>query len=227
MSKIDKVTLLNENENYVFVVSENRTYTLTPAIDGVPSQVTIPFSEAEYINGQCNAFRTGMLLFRDNPEKIYEALHIYDYANILKNGDIENILLHPTIEGLQRILDIKDQSTFDRVRAIFVSLKNSNSADLSNRVIKIIDARNDEIRRRQYSTDIILQPRDASNSAPIESENMKKLREQNESMQTQLEEMKSMMAAFMINQNKVDSDKENEDTSEKKAAGRPAKSKEE
>lgn len=227
MSNIDKVTVLNFNENYVFMPVDSatdKTYKFSPSIDGVPSQVTMPFTEVEYANGQSDVFRTGMLLFKHaDPEIIYKALNIDDFENILTNQKIEDILLSPTIEGLQRIIDVREHSTFDRIRAVFVSLKNSNSFDLSNRVIKIIEARSDEMRKNQYRTEILLQSKDASNNNIVESENMIALKEQNELMKKQLDDMQKMMSEFMANQGKPDNKEvEPDEDSEKKKVGRPS-----
>jgi len=224
----ENVTVLNYNEHYVFIPTETRTYTLTPAQDDIPSQVTMPFTDIEYVNGQSNAFRTGMLVFKhDNPKEIYEALNIYDYKDILSNKDIENILLNPTIEGLQKILDIYEESAFDRVRAVFVGLKNSNGYDLSQRVIRIIDKRSEEMKQKTYKSEIILQAKDASENS-IESENVSALKLQNESMQKQLIEMQEMMAKLLSNQtnsNNIENENTENDTETKKL-GRPVKPKE-
>ena len=149
-------------------------------------------------------------------------MKIFDWKDILTNKEIEDILLNPTLEGLQKLINISDDSTFERVRGILVKIKNSNSYDLSNRVINVIEARHKELQRRIAKTQIVLQPRDVS-SSKIENEEVKDLK-------TQLAEMQKMMAQMMANQNaqvnttaedKVENKVEVE-TPVNKPAGRPS-----
>jgi len=219
----NKITVLNYNEFYVISPASTRTYTFEPADEGVPTLDTLPFSDIEFINSHSNAFRTGLLFFKeDQQEYVYKELKIFDWKDILTNKKIEDILLNPTIEGLQKIINITDDTTFERVRGILVKIKNSNSYDLSNRVINVIEARHKELQRRIAKTQIVLQPRDVS-SSKIENEEVKDLK-------TQLAEMQAMMAQMMANQNAqvstpVEDKVENKVEKElpaKKPAGRPS-----
>ena len=219
----NKITVLNYNEFYVISPASTRTYTFEPADEGVPTLDTLPFSDIEFINSHSNAFRTGLLFFKeDQQEEIYKELKIFDWKDILTNQQIEDILLNPTIEGLQKIINITDDTTFERVRGILVKIKNSNSYDLSNRVINVIEARHKEIQRRIMKTQIVLQARDVKTNN-IGSEEV-------DSLKTQLAEMQAMMAQMMANQNsQVNTTVENkienkveEETPAKKSAGRPS-----
>ena len=219
----DKISVLNYNEFSVISPSSSRTYSFEPATEGIPSLNPMPFSDIEYINSQSNAFRTGLLFFKeDQQEDIYNELKIFDWKEILTNREIEDILLNPTLEGLQKLINISDDSTFERVRGILVKIKNSNSYDLSNRVINVIEARHKELQRRIAKTQIVLQPRDVS-SSKIENEEVKDLK-------AQLAEMQKMMTQMMANQNaqantnaedKIENKVEKEIPA-KKSAGRPS-----
>jgi len=219
----NKITVLNYNEFYVISPASTRTYTFEPADEGIPTLDTLPFSDIEFVNSHSNAFRTGLLFFKeDQQEEIYKELKIFDWKDILTNQQIEDILLNPTIEGLQKIINITDDTTFERVRGILVKIKNSNSYDLSNRVINVIEARHKEIQRRIMKTQIVLQARDVKNNN-IGSEEV-------DSLKTQLAEMQAMMAQMMASQNsQVNTPVENkienkveEETPAKKSAGRPS-----
>jgi len=216
----NKIVVLNYNEFKVIAPTSTRTYKLEPAQDGVPTLDNLPFSDIEYINSHSNAFRTGLLFFKkEQQEEIYKELKIFDWENILTNKDIENILLHPTIEGLQKIIDITDDVTFERVRGLLIKIKNSNEFDLSHRVIRLVEDRHKELQRRITKSQIEIRQRDATNPNTINSEEV-------DSLKSQLAEMQKMMAEMIANQNKgvndtAEDDKE-ESTPVKKPAGRPS-----
>ena len=146
-----------------------------------------------------NAFRTGLLFFKDSQkEEIYKELSIFDWKNILTNKDIKENLLNPTMAGLKRLLAVKDVVTFDRIYSILISLQNSNSYDISNRVIKVIETRQKEIRRKIFNTEIVLQERDTT---PVQKqEDVNELKAQNKEMSKKLEEMQMMMAELIKSQ---------------------------
>lgn len=188
-----KITVLNYNEFYVISPTSTRTYTFEPSTEGVPTLDALPFSDIEFINSHSNAFRTGLLFFKeDQQEEVYKELKIFDWKDILTNEEIKSILLNPTIEGLQQIIDITDDVTFERVRGLLVNIKNSNSYDLSNRVINVIEARHKEIQRRIMKSQIVLQIKDVKTDK-INSEEV-------DSLKVQLAQMQTMMAQMMANQ---------------------------
>ena len=110
MSKIDlqNITVLNYNENEVFVDSSKEHYKFNASRDGVtPTMQNIPISELQYICSNTDVIVTGWLTFdEDEKDEIYTALRLPNWREILTNEDISNILTNPTMEGLQRIIDI-------------------------------------------------------------------------------------------------------------------------
>ena len=79
----------------------------------------MPIDEIRYANN-FNAFRNGMLFFEESKaEDVYNILGIKDWKNILTNKDIREIILHPTYEGLEKLIAIKDSAMFERVRAAY------------------------------------------------------------------------------------------------------------
>jgi len=205
----DKITLLNYNPFAVHAVTETRTYVIDACIDeNNPTFVNVSFSDIEYINSHSNAFRTGLLFFKDSQkEEIYKELSIFDWKNILTNKDIKEILLNPTMAGLKRLLAVKDVVTFDRIYSILISLQNSNSYDISNRVIKVIETRQKEIRRKIFNTEIVLQERDTT---PVQKqEDVNELKAQNKEMSKKLEEMQMMMAELIKSQQSTEKTSKN------------------
>ena len=227
MSKIDlqNITVLNYNENEVFVDSSKEHYKFNASRDGVtPTMQNIPISELQYICSNTDVIVTGWLTFDDDEkDEIYTALRLPNWREILTNEDISNILTNPTMEGLQRVIDITNLTYFDRVRIVMFRLLN-DGVDISSKVKNVVDRRYEELQKRQRVSSIILNPRIGEKKAS--NEQVQELSEQNAKLQEQLDEMKKMMAQFMSAQNISTTEKESEKVTEevtKKKAGRPPK----
>lgn len=227
MSKIDlqNITVLNYNENEVFVDSSKEHYKFNASRDGVtPTMQNIPISELQYICSNTDVIVTGWLTFDDDEkDEIYTALRLPNWREILTNEDISNILTNPTMEGLQRIIDITNLTYFDRVRIVMFRLLN-DGVDISSKVKNVVDRRYEELQKRQRVSSIILNPRIGEKK--VSNEQVQELSEQNAKLQEQLDEMKKMMAQFMSAQNISTTEKESEKVMEeitKKKAGRPPK----
>ena len=227
MSKIDlqNITVLNYNENEGFVDSSKEHYKFNASRDGItPTMQNIPISELQYICSNTDVIVTGWLTFDDDEkDEIYTALRLPNWREILTNEDISNILTNPTMEGLQRIIDISNLTYFDRVRIVMFRLLN-DGVDISSKVKNVVDRRYEELQKRQRVSSIILNPRIGEKKAS--NEQVQELSEQNAKLQEQLDEMKKMMAQFMSAQNISTTEKESEKVTEevtKKKAGRPPK----
>lgn len=190
------IAVLNYNESNICIPTNISTHILPPAVDGVPSVDYLSFAEINYVNGISDCFRTGLVQFEDkDKEEIYSALHFSDWKNIITNAEIKDILLNPTIEGLQKIIGVTNKSIFDRIRTIFVGLKENPDNDISNRVIKIMETRENEFKRGIYKSQIILKPKDASEKA-ISKDEIDAIKEQNAMLMNQLAEMQKMLASM-------------------------------
>lgn len=230
MSKIDtqNINVLNYNENEVFV----EKYKFSASRDGkTPSIVTMSLSELKNICTNTDIIITGWLTFDDDvKEEIFKELRIPNWQDILTNGDIEDILTNPTMEGLQKIINIENQTYFDRVRIIMFKLMKQGT-DITTKVSRIIEQRYDELRKRQRVSSIVLTKKDTNKTYATPDE-VKELSAQNASLQNQLDEMKKMMEQMMSMQNtsnttpSVNTNTESAitDTPTKKKAGRPKKS---
>lgn len=228
MSKYDTqdVNVLNYNESNVFVSSAREHYKFAPSKNGkIPTIVPIPMKELQYIASNTNIITTGWLTFEeDEKEEIYKELRIGNWKDILTNEDIESILTKPTMEGLQKIIDIKNESYFDRVRIIMHKLIN-DGVDITTKVNNIVNQRHNELQRRQRNSQIVLTKKNTTVSA----DTVRELSEQNASLQNQLDEMKKMMEQMMAMQttSRVETKTENKEETVKeespKKAGRPPK----
>lgn len=209
------IPIFNYNESNICIPTNVSTHILPPAIDGVPSVDYLSFAEINYINGISDCFRTGLVRFDDNDkEEIYKALNIGNWEDIMTNNEIREILLNPTIEGLQKIIDITNVSIFDRIKTIFVSLKENTDNDISNRVIKIMETREQEFKRGIYKSQIVLKPKDVPEKT-VSNDEINAIKEQNTMLMEQLAEMQKMIASLKTN--KVETD-----VPEVKKAGRPS-----
>lgn len=231
MSIRDKaITLQNYNPFTVFIPTQlGRTFKLDPCIDNIPTLVTVQFNDCEYVNGQSSAFRTGLLIPKLNEEEnkeFYEALNIYNYEDILTNDKIEKILKTPTIEGLNKILEIEDDSLFERVRTILIKLKNLNGFSISTKVIDLVNIRYSELKKGKRKTEYVIQESHINNDI-IKSETIEQLKEQkakNEQLERELNELKANMAKFIQSQ-KTSVDDDKTEVVEKKPAGRTKQNK--
>lgn len=133
-------------EGYLFEGAKN---------EDEPFSIPLTFSEIRTINSQSDIFRNGILRFEKEYEKdVYEALGIRDWQNILTDKEIKNIILNPTPEGLKKIIAINNPAMFERVRGVFVQLRNSKMYDISMRVAELITERYKELYRGQRNSSI-------------------------------------------------------------------------
>lgn len=223
------INVLNYNENPVVIKTHIREYMCQAAENDTPSITPLTFSEIESLNSNSNAFKIGTLRFPTDIEtEVYKALRITDWEEILTNKDIEDIVLHPSLSGLTKLISINNVQLFERVRGVFFSLKNTNQYDISTRVEKIVNARYKELCNRQIKTGIILSTKDTATNIPTEEVNA--LKEQNNVLQEQMAQMQKMIEQMMAMQsNNTESAKANEEAKVKneekaqpKKAGRPS-----
>ena len=184
----DKINVLNYNENVVSAtVAPGKSYTFEASFDGeIPTVVPMTYDELLYLNNT-GAFKTGLLTFEDNKKaEIYNALGINDWENILTNKEIKNIILSPTYDGLVKIVNIKDSSVFERVRAVYHKLR-VEDRDISTRVAQIVEERYKELKFKKANSSIVITKRDIPQNNSDEVDALK----------AQLEDMKRKMAELM------------------------------
>lgn len=227
MSNLDKqnINVLNYNENDIFSDTMRDHYKFSASRDGItPSVTPIPLNELLYISSNTEAISSGWLMFDDDvKEEIYKELRIYNWENILSNKDIEDIIMNPTIEGLQKIIDIDNPSYFDRVRVALFKLI-EDGKPVTEKVNRIIDQRYDEIQKRQRRSSIILTKKDETVPTAT-AEEVKALSEQNANLQEQLNAMKAMMEQMMAAQTQKTETKTEQKNNAPKKPGRPPKNK--
>ena len=222
------INILNYNENVVVVSTKHDSYAIEPAINSEnPTTLPLTLDEILYINGNSAAFKSGILRFPEEIEQeMYEDfLRIPNWKELLTLKEIKNIILHPTMDGLTKLINIKDSVIFDKVRGVFVKLKNTTDNDISLRVENLINARSDELRRGIRNTSIVIRAKDAVSN--VSNDEVDALREQNKELQEQMIKMQEMMQQMMaMQQNSGNVSDEKENTGEqppKGKRGRPPK----
>lgn len=172
--KDDKnIKVLNYNEFNLCLKSNVRSYMLMPFTDE-PTFEYMTFDEISYINANTNGIKSGLVRFEIEKEsEIYKALGIKDWDKIITNFEIETILKNPTKEGLQKLVDIKDKGIFDRVRNVFVRLKESPNADISIQTAKLINKRYEELKKGIITSEIVLSNADTKQDFAKENEDLK------------------------------------------------------
>lgn len=189
----DNILVLSYNYNKVCVDGANESYNFNPSNGIDPSINIMSLKDLQFINSNTGLIKTGWLTFQeDEKEEIFKELHICDWESILTNEELREIMLNPTINGLQKIIDINDETYFDRVRIVLHVLI-TDGEDVSSRVKNIVDTRYKELVRKQRKSSIILSEKDTA----IPNNKVKELENQNAELQSQLDEMKAMMAQLM------------------------------
>lgn len=214
------VPVYNYNNSYVYAVSNIQTYEFIPAKDGIPTVCYISFPEIVYINSISDCFRTGLLMFSEEmQEEAYKEIQFADWKSIITNQQIKDILLNPTKDGLEKLISITNESIFNRVKSILVELKNSNADDISNRVIKVIDARWNEIRRGIFKSQIHINFKNDNATNNSEKAELEDVKSQNAMLLKEIADMKKIIEQL--------SNKQTESTEttkeEPKKVGRPPK----
>ena len=189
ISKTKNYLVLNESTSPVGIKTKHESYLVQGGTPESPGTLPLTFDEIAVVNSNSPAFKIGLLRFEPAYEAdLYEELSITYWRDILTQRQIENILLHPTMEDLERVLAIENSAYFERVRGVLVGLKNAG-ADVSSKVDRMIEQRRRELSSGQRRTAIKLTPNNDKDERPT--------KEEFESMKAQLEAMQAMMAKMM------------------------------
>ncbi len=205
MSNIDtqNIKVLNYNEIAICVDTLKEKYIFNASRDGItPTIVQVPLNDLQFIYSNTKLITTGWLTFdEDEKEEIFKMLRFADWQNVLTNKDIRDILVNPTRERLQRIINIDNITYFDRVKTAMFELV-SDGVDVTAKVSRLVEQRYKELQLKQRVSSIVLTDKTVEKN--VSSEEVKALNEQNKLLQQQLDEMKEMMEQIMAaNQNKA------------------------
>ena len=151
------VKVFNHSISSINLPGQFREYYLEGS-RGVPTVLTMPFSDVEYINSRTPVFRNGRVQFDENErDGIYHALYLGNWKDtVLFDEEIDRIIRENDMDAAARFVKIADVAEIHRVRSHMVALQNDDGAEISNRMIDIINQRYDEINRGVRNSEINL-----------------------------------------------------------------------
>lgn len=174
--------MLNKDKTYLVlnycsspVVVETRYggYLVPGGTEENPASLPFSLDEIVQINSNSPVFTTGTLLFEpEYEEDIYQELRIRDWKSIMREADIRDAILNPTVEKLTKILAIESDFYFERIYGVFVGLKNANYA-ISGNVENIMYMRRKEFRMNKRKTAIELEAKNLETPVNTEIEDLK------------------------------------------------------
>lgn len=193
ISKTKNYLVLNYNMSPVAVKTKYDSFLIDASVGGAPGSLPLTIDEIQVINSNSPVFKVGLLRFEECEQAdIYETLRIEDWQDIMTDTDIKDILLNPTVVGLQKILNIESDIYFERVRGIFMGLKNSG-ADLSIQVCNVIDGRRAELVAHKRKSEIQVRP-SSDRPKQVDQKEVEDLKRQLDEMRKMMAEMKNSMA---------------------------------
>lgn len=137
--------VLNENPYSVYFPTRNGGVMIDAARDGVPTPYQAYFDDILSANSASDIFRDGTLFFEEVEQAaIYAELRIADWESIWHNADIEKMLADPSMDDLKRIIDPKARHLFNRVRGVYVGMRNAGE-EISQKARSVVDARQKEL----------------------------------------------------------------------------------
>lgn len=204
INKTKTYLVLNPCASPVAVSTRDGSYIIPGGSHDVPGSYPFSIEEIIQINSGSPIFRTGFLYFEPEYEKdIYAELRIRDWENILRDTDIEDIILNPTIEKLQKIIDIDSDFYFERVYGIYIGLKSANYAIPGN-VQTVFNTRHKELKNGKRKSNIVLTKKETNKDDEVEA------------LRAQLEEMKQMMATLTAEKAEAKNSSDKDDTAKPK-----------
>lgn len=151
---IKEYMVYNQSGSKVVISTKDNDYLFESGSVNFPYAISLRLEEIMSANMKGNAFKDGWLTFDEvDEEYLYNKLKIVNWKNILKDKDIEDIVLRPTKEGLQKIIDINNMNYFNRVIGVITGLK-SVQIDIPNLSKVVIEAREYELKHNVRKTEI-------------------------------------------------------------------------
>lgn len=162
--------LYNYRFSPVCVKTKSDGFVISPCDNnGNPSTFPVELDDIRYIHSSTNAFKIGLLRFApEDEQELYEdVLKMHDWRKLLTVDEIKGILEKPTIEGLQKLLDIENITQFDEVRGLLMWMT-GRGVDIPTRVSKLIERRYKELQSGKYKSAIKVTPKETSSDSQAE-----------------------------------------------------------
>lgn len=186
--------MCNYNTSKLIVGLRDRAEIMDGGRRDEPTVFPFTMNELQQINSNSPLIKCGYLIPRDDiKEYIYETLRIPDWQNILTDEQIEQIVLHPTVEGLQKLININNSMYFERVYGAYMGLK-CIQAPISANVIRLIEGRYKELQRGKITSEFTVTERDVASLKQFEDS---AVNNEVEDLKKQLAEQQKLIADLM------------------------------
>jgi hypothetical protein len=142
----DYIRILNHYSSPVVVEGRNKQFVVNPKdySENTPGFLDLLWDDIDMINAKSRVFKSGILGFtEEDADDVYTALEI-DKSAILFYDDFKDMILNPSCEKMEAILNITDHLIIGRIKGVLHELINSN-VDVGNKIIKLIDERYREV----------------------------------------------------------------------------------
>ena len=203
------IRVYNECPFQVNLVGQRRDYIFPPCLDGEPTMNFVDFEEIEYAHSRGKVFNIGLLTFaEEDREGMYEALGVKNWKDkVWTNDDIKDIITHPNLEKMQKVIDVKDLITFERIRGMMVRFVNEKR-DVSQNVINLINARYRELNAGSVTSKIVIRPTDVEEK--VSADEVADLKRQLVEMQEMMKKLTSVNAFIEATEPTTETQAENE-----------------
>ena len=203
------IRVYNECPFQVNLVGQRRDYIFPPCLDGEPTMNFVDFEEIEYAHSRGKVFNIGLLTFaEEDREGMYEALGVKNWKDkVWTNDEIKDIITHPNLEKMQKVIDVKDLITFERIRGMMVRFVNEKR-DVSQNVINLINARYRELNAGSVTSKIVIRPTDVEEK--VSADEVADLKRQLVEMQEMMKKLTSVNAFIEATEPTTETQAENE-----------------
>lgn len=189
-----RIKVLSYQPSFVSVSGRTRNVGMRGSDGIVPTVEYFSFDDLEYMNSVSPVLRSGLLEIEDGArEEVYKRLNILPESCIYER-DIDDMLLHPTMEGMKRIVAVTDALTMERIRGHMAK----HYSVLTQNVIKVVEKRSKEIANGVRKTTIEIEP--VAKPANMNAEQIEQMTNQIDAQNNQIAELKAMLQALLANQ---------------------------
>lgn len=217
MSTLDRTTeymVRNYTKSPVAISTRDTRYLIPGGTLEAPAEFPMTLNELTYVNSISDIFKIGILFFDEEHEaEIYDVLRIRDWANILHIDEIDDIILNPTTEKLERVIAIQNQMYFERVYGEYIALKNAGRP-ISGSVEQVMKLRKKEFQKGTIRSEIKVKVSEPT-VAQIDAQN-DKIAE----MEAKIAQLTALLA--QQNANTTEQDEEKPTTQSAKRGRKPA-----
>ncbi len=172
----DMINIYNDYDYNLYMPTANSMegdYILKPKIDGEPYFIPVYWRDVVHVNRISKVFKNKNVRFDSEiEEEAYKQLRI-DFSrekDVYSRQEIENMIVNPTDEVLEKIVAIRDLKTIETFLSQLVSLKNTNKYFIAEKVELYIRARKQELEEGIIHSELEVTPTEKIDLAVVEEE---------------------------------------------------------